>query len=58
MLLLVEDTITYSDELTISVFQLKGLTELYQKQMILRGAATKDTKYVYATRLINSLLFM
>ena len=41
----IEDTITYSDELTIPVFQLKDLTELYKKQIILYGAATKDTKY-------------
>ena len=47
----IEDTISYNDELTIPVFQLKYLTELYKKQMISHGAATKDTKYVYATHL-------
>ena len=45
-----EDTITYSEELTIPVFELKDLAELYKKQMILHGAATKDRKYVHATR--------
>ena len=47
----IEDTISYNDELTIPVFQLKHLTELYKKQKISHGAATKDTKYVYATQL-------
>ena len=47
----IEDTISYNDELTIPVFQLKHLTELYKKQMISHGTATKDTKYVYATQL-------
>ena len=46
----IEDTITYSDKLTIPVFQLKDLSDLYKKQIILHGAATKDTKYVHATR--------
>ena len=38
------------------VFQLRRLTELYKKHMILHGAATKDTKYVYVTRLKNQIL--
>ena len=42
----IEDTITYSDELTIPEFRLKDLTELYKKEIILYGAATRDTKYV------------
>ena len=37
----IEDTLTYSDELTISVFQLKDLTEVCKKQMVLPGAASK-----------------
>ena len=45
----IEDT----DKLTIPVFQLKDLSDLYKKQIILHGAATKDTKYVHATRLKN-----
>ena len=56
LLLILRDTITYSDELTIPVFQLKDLTDLYKKQMILHGAATKDTKYFHATRLRNQIL--
>ena len=52
----IEDTISYSDELTISLFQLKDLTELHKKQMILHGAATKDTKNVHTTRLKNQIL--
>ena len=51
-----EDTITYSEKLTIPVFELKDLTELYKKQMILHGAATKDRKYVHATWLKNQIL--
>ena len=39
----IEDNITYFDELTTPVFQLRRLTELYKKHMILHGAATKDT---------------
>lgn len=35
---------------------LKNLTDLYQNQMILHEAATKDTKYVHATRLKNQIL--
>ena len=52
----IEDTISYSDELTFPVFQLKDLTELHKKQMILHGAATKDTKNVHTTRLKNQIL--
>ena len=48
-LIYIEETISYSDELTIPVFQFKDLTELYKKQMILHAVVTKDTKYVHAT---------
>ena len=52
----IEDIIIYSDELTIPVFQLKDLTELYKKQMTLHGTATKDTKYLHATRFKNQII--
>ena len=41
----IEGTITSSDELTIPVFQLKDVTDLHKKQVILQRAATKDTTY-------------
>ena len=52
----IEETISYSEELIIPVFQFKDLTELYKKQMILHGVATKDTKYIHSTRLKNQIL--
>ena len=36
------DVITYIKD--TAVFQLKDLTDLYKKQIILHGAAIKDTK--------------
>ena len=47
----IDDTITHSDKLKILVFRLKDLTEL-----ILHGAATKNTKYIYTTWLKNQIL--
>ena len=56
VIIYIEETISYSDELTIHVFQFKDLAELYKKPMILYGVATKDTKYIHAARLKNQIL--
>ena len=53
---LILEILLISEKLPIPVFQLENLTDLYKKQMILHGAATKDTKYVHTTRLKNQML--